>query len=90
MKITRETIEELGWEREEMGFKSHSLVWYKKTYIVKSETFHLTLREESNTIGRDWFVHVDNCDFESVASLDVATFEQIDALVELCVPERNN
>lgn len=91
MKITRETLLEQGWKENEL-FKSY--VIYEKTVTVdcsqdqnclsSSQDFNLAISQYSNTLYRDWNVHVDNEIFESVASLDVSDFEQIDALLKLC------
>jgi hypothetical protein len=41
------------------------------------------LSKYSNTPGRDWNVHVDNQDRQSVAGMDVSRFSHIDNLLKL-------
>lgn len=80
MNITKTALIEQGWE---VINEFEDFISYHKTVLFNGREFHLTIRELSNTIGRDFFVHVDNCDFDTVGSMDVATFEQINKFLEL-------
>lgn len=53
------------------------------TYSKDFDNCHLTINETSNTIGRDWHVHIDNCDFQSVGSCDVQTFDHINKFLKI-------
>jgi hypothetical protein len=77
MKITPETLEQNGWtETTDPRFPWRS--WSKGV-----GKFFLDLSEVSNMTGRDWSLHVDNWCRDTVASLDVDTFEHIDGLLKL-------
>lgn len=56
---------------------------YEKSITCGDRSFLCDLQKESNTVGRDWCLHVDNEDAESIGSMDVATFGQIDRFLKL-------
>lgn len=89
MDINIDTLNSEGWKYNcyEYIFSSPQDEWYEKTYIKNGITFYLEIRSQSNTVGRDFYVHVDNSDHDTVAALDVKTFEQIDKLLELLIEE---
>lgn len=75
--ITPKALKERGW-----GFIDGEIdlldLWEKE-----QDGFWLQLSKYSNTPGRDWNVHVDNQDRQSVAGMDVSRFSHIDSLLEL-------
>ena len=75
--ITPEALKEQGWEF--IGGKLEILDLWEK----KQDGFWLQLGKYSNTPVRDWNVHVDNQDRQSVASMDVSLFSHIDNLLKL-------
>lgn len=75
--ITPKALKERGWEFMDGEIDLLDL-WEKK-----QDGFWLQLSKYSNTPGRDWNVHVDNQDRQSVAGMDVSLFSHIDNLLEL-------
>lgn len=75
--ITPEALKEQGWEFLDGEIALLDL-WEKE-----QDGFWLQLSKCSNTPGRDWNVHVDNQDRQSVASMDVSLFSHIDNLLKL-------
>lgn len=61
------------------------------TFVAKNKDaddykgyWFLTMRYDlSNTVGRDWFCHIDNALHESVACVDIGTIEQFNMLMNL-------
>lgn len=45
--------------------------------------YHLELSPYSNMIGRDWNVHVDNCDFESIGSCCIQNIKQFNDFMKI-------
>lgn len=43
----------------------------EKFYLLKLDKFTITIHEGSNTIGRDWWIHIDNKDCCTIASADI-------------------
>jgi hypothetical protein len=77
MKITPETLEQNGWsETTNPDFPWRS--WSKEV-----DKFFLDISNISNMASRNWSLHVDNWCRDTVASLDVETFEHIEGLLEL-------
>lgn len=55
----------------------------EKYYLLKLDKFTITIHEGSNTIGRDWWVHIDNEDCCSIASADVQYVHQLQNLLNI-------
>lgn len=55
----------------------------EKYYELKLEKFTITIHEGSNTIGRDWWVHIDNEDCCTIASADVQYVHQLQNLFNI-------
>lgn len=49
----------------------------EKYYLLKLDKFTITIHEGSNTIGRDWWVHIDNESYCTIASADVQYVHQL-------------
>jgi hypothetical protein len=80
MKITEEELLKRGWKPEDDTTKLISKCCYTKCVDDK----YLTLYNDfTNTIDRDWRLHVDNCDFETSAVIDVRDFEHIEKVMEI-------
>lgn len=54
----------------------------RDVYYV-DDSGRVTFYQGSNYYGRDWTIHVDNEDMESIGSLDVQYVEQANALLDL-------
>ncbi len=78
--ITVERLKEEGWEQilDYLPVPDENCFWVRKTRDYKLE-----LCSFSNTPGKFWNVHVDNDRGESIASMDVQTFSDIDKLLHL-------
>jgi hypothetical protein len=55
----------------------------EKYYLLKLDKFTITIHEGSNTLGRDWWVHIDNEDCCSIASADVQYVHQLQNLFNI-------
>jgi len=77
MKITPETLQQQGWTES----SDPNLPW--RSWSKEVGRFFLDLDNVSNMAGRGWSLHVDNWCRDSVASLDVDTFEHIEGLLKL-------
>lgn len=54
-----------------------------KYYQLKLDKFTITMRDSSNTLGRDWWVHIDNEDCCTIASADVQYVHQMQNLFNI-------
>lgn len=54
-----------------------------KYYQIKLDKFTITMRDGSNTIGRDWWIHIDNEDCCTIASADVQYVHQMQNLLNI-------
>lgn len=55
----------------------------EKFYLLKLDKFTITIHEGSNTIGRDWWIHIDNEDCCTIASADVQYVHQLQNLFNI-------
>lgn len=82
--ITRELLLEKGFE-EDYKFSQH-FTFYKKdvpSKINPNINYHLYLCEDSNTIGRDWMIQVDNERCMLCGSLDIQTRHHFNTFMDL-------
>lgn len=61
----------------------------EKFYLLKLDKFTITIHEGSNTIGRDWWIHIDNEDCCSIASADIQYVHQLQNLLNIMNIEFN-
>lgn len=59
----------------------------EKYYLLKLDKFTITIHEGSNTLGRDWWVHIDNDDCCTIASADVQYVHQMQNLFNIANAE---
>lgn len=76
MKITPETLQQQGWTET----TDPRLPW--RSWSKEFGKFFLDLDNVSNMSTRGWSLHVDNWCRDTVASLDVDTFEHIEGAPE--------
>ena len=55
----------------------------EKYYLLKLDKFTITIHEGSNTLGRDWWAHIDNEDCCTIASADVQYVHQLQNLFNI-------
>jgi hypothetical protein len=55
----------------------------EKYYLLKLDKFTITIHEGGNTLGRDWWVHIDNEDCCTIASADVQYVHQLQNLFNI-------
>ena len=55
----------------------------EKFYLLKLDKFTITIHEGSNTMGRDWWIHIDNEDCCTIASADVQYVHQLQNLFNI-------
>lgn len=55
----------------------------EKFYLLKLDKFTITIHEGSNTIGRDWWIHIDNGDGCTIASADVQYVHQLQNILNI-------
>ncbi len=73
LEIIEEFLEWNGFELDEKMYEDFE----EKYYELKLEKFTITIHEGSNTIGRDWWVHIDNESCCTIASADVQYVHQL-------------
>ena len=72
--ITEEWLESNGYHKEILMGKFERWI---------SEDRRIEITKDSNMSGRDWTVHIDNEDFQSIGSLDIQEVWQLDAMLKL-------
>lgn len=77
--ITEEFLEKNGFVLDDEVEE----ITEEKFYILNLDKFTITIHEGSNTIGRDWWVHVDNEDCCTIASADVQYVHQMQNLFNI-------
>lgn len=75
---------------EQNGFKKvvdkfTNIISFEKEVNKKQGNYHffIAIRQLSNYPGRHWWVRIDNCDMDSVASLDIETVRHFNKLMGL-------
>lgn len=75
---------------EQNGFKKivdeiTNMISFEKEVKKKHDNYHffIAVRQLSNYPGRHWWVRIDNCDMDSVASLDIETVRHFNKLMRL-------
>lgn len=82
--IPVQLIEEfLKWNGFDLDDKMYE-DFEEKYYELKLDKFTITIHEGSNTIGRDWWVHIDNEDSCTIASADIQYVHQLQNLLNIC------
>lgn len=76
LEITEEFLKRNGFELDEKMYEDFE----DKYYELKLEKFMITIHEGSNTIGRNWWIHIDNEDCCTIASADVQYVHQLQNL----------
>lgn len=82
--ITRELLLDKGFT-EDFKFSQH-FTFYKKDVPSKLNpniNYHLYLCEDSNTIGRNWMIQVDNERCMLCGSVDIQTVQQFNIFMDL-------
>lgn len=72
--ITEEWLESNGYHHEKL---------LKEFDRWISEDRRIEITKNSNMVGRDWCVHVDNQDFQSIGCLDVQEVWQLEEFLKL-------
>lgn len=81
IEINEDSLKEDGWEfYSEFDGK---ITGYKKEIAYNNKLFYCNMMPFSNTFGRNWFVHVDNNNCDSVGTMDIVNFGQLDRFLEL-------
>lgn len=79
VEINEEFLKWNGFELDEKMYEDFE----EKYYELKLEKFTITIHEDSNTIGRDWWVHIDNDFCCTIASADVQYVHQFQNLLNI-------
>jgi hypothetical protein len=77
--ITEEFLLNNGFKLDE---KIH-IMTNELFYSIKIDDFKIDVQNGSNTLGRDWWVHIDNTDCCTVASADIQYVHQLQNLLNL-------
>ena len=85
MKITKEYLETIEWlERSTADEYRMRTVLNKPDFTEfqsKDELF--TICNVANLSGDAWHIHLDNCDFDTLASFDVETVEDANTFLNI-------
>ena len=85
-QINEENLLKNGFQLSEYQLSEHEedkMQIYHLPLDVGSNHFYISVDRTSNTPGRDWNMTVDNDRFESVAMLNIATYDQMNAFLNL-------
>lgn len=77
--ITSEMVIKNGFKLDDKLFK----LCRKCYYVLNLEDFTLTLSNQSNTINRDWCIHIDNASCCTIASADIQFVHQLQQILNL-------
>ena len=77
--ITEEIIAKLG-------FIEHTNKYMKwKEYRLETNKGYITIAEVSNSIDKNWSIHIDNLDYDSCANVDIKYLHDIQNIVWTCL-----
>ena len=78
--LTAALLDELGFEpiRKHLGAADEEWGMELDGYPIR------VMRGYSNHLNRDWSVHIDNYDFDTLGAADVAYLHQLENIVYLC------
>lgn len=74
--ITEELLVRIGLKRE-------NVICSEKYFFKNIPNYTIVVKNYSNTIGRDWSVHIDNDDADSVADVDIQYLHQLQNLLNI-------
>lgn len=69
--------------KEEMDTFFQELVPFSCSITVDNKFHIVALKGCSNYIERDWTIHVDNVDMDTIGNVDIATLEQFNKFMEI-------
>jgi hypothetical protein len=75
--ITEDLLLEKGFRKE------YHKILKEFEYKKDIKDHHLTIREGSNTGGRDWHIHIDSPDFCTIGSMDIQYLHQLQTMINL-------
>lgn len=79
VQLIEEFLKWNGFELDEKMYEDFE----EKYYELKLDKFTITIHEGSNTIGCDWWVHIDNEDCCTIASADIQYVHQLQNLFNI-------
>lgn len=88
-QITKEVLLANGWHEEKtpitdtMDYVEYCLDDYSTDKNGIKLGYHLRANNWTNMIGRDWYVHVDNGDFQTIGGFSFSTAEQLNGFLKL-------
>ena len=65
------------------GLKRENVICSEKYFFKNIPNYTIVVKNHSNTIGRDWSVHIDNDDADSVADVDIQYLHQLQNLLNI-------
>ena len=77
--ITKELIKELGFIKHDNKY----LDW--KEYKLETDKGFIEISNTSNTVGKDWFVYIDNLDHEGIGSMDIQYLHELQHIIWDCL-----
>lgn len=69
--ITEKLLEQLGFNKEE------DTICHDFDFKKWIDGYPITIRNHSNTIDKDYYVHIDNCDYDTMLSATVKDLHQL-------------
>lgn len=80
IEITEEFLKCNGFELDKKTYENFEYKYYE----LKLEKFMITINDGSNTIGRDWLIHIDSADCCTIASADIQYVHQLQNILNIC------
>lgn len=83
MKLTEDKLIECGFKY--LDYNTHDKKIFKPPLMkhVCNNLYHIRISDYSNHISREWYCHIDNEDFETIAGVSIDTIEQFNDLMKL-------
>ena len=83
MKITEKILLNNGFSKSDKCHYFDYCEYYKEITAKSGEPHYIRISEGSNTIGRDWWIHVDNDTRMTCGSIDLDTVEHFNTFMDL-------
>ena len=82
MKITEDILLNNGFHKYEKQLRDY-MDWDEYILVINDYEFFINVRNISNMVGRDWSVHVDNSNADSIGIVDIDTVEHFNDFMAL-------
>lgn len=82
-KISKQILLDNGFTYIDKSCNAYLGNYWNEYVIDVDSSYIISVKDISNMINRNWNVHIDNKDWEAIASVDIETVEHFNILMEL-------